>query len=165
MLAVTKTDTDLQLDSRHYLLPCLLLLLIPLLLYEFGPALLRGELDRSNLVGLALGIGLPVFFAFFFIEFGHFRLSLADGVFSWRWRNLLGREQGEVELKRVTGVRRETLETSDRLGWQNLHRLIMVLDDGREIGLTHGYTTIQQRRMDEIIEQIRDYLEYVTPVR
>ena len=92
-------------------------------------------------------------------------MSLADGVFSWRWRNLLGREQGEVELKRVTGVRRETLETSDRLGWQNLHRLIMVLDDGREIGLTHGYTTIQQRRMDEIIEQIRDYLEYVTPVR
>ncbi len=165
MLTVTKTDTELRLDSRHYLLPCLLLGLIPLLLYEFGPALLRGELDRSDLIGLALGLGLPVFFAFFFIEFGHFRLSLAEGVFSWRWRNLLGREQGEVELKRVTGVRRETLETSDRLGWQNLHRLILLLDDGREIGLTRGYTTIQRRRMDEIIEQIRDYLEYVNPTR
>ena len=165
MLSVTKTDTDLQLDSRHYLLPCLLLVLIPLLLYEFGPALLRGELDRSDFVGLAIGILLPLFFAFFFIEFGQFRLSLADGRFRWRWRNLLGHEQGEIELKRVISVRRETLETSDRLGWQNLHRLIIVLDDGREIGLTRGYTTIQRRRMDEIIEQIRDYLEYVSAAR
>ena len=165
MLTVTKTDTDLRLDSRHYLLPCLLLILIPLLLYEFGPALIRGELDRSDIVGLAMGLFVPVFFAFFFIEFGHFRLSLADGRFSWRWRNLLHREQGEVGLKHVIGVRCETLETSDRLGWQNLHRLILVLDDGREVGLTRGYTTIQRRRMDEIIEQIRDYLEYVAPAR
>ena len=165
MLSVTKTDSDLQLDSRHYLLPCTLLAVIPLLLYEFGPDLLRGELDRSDLEGLTLGVVMPVFFAFFFIEFGHFQLSLADGVFRWRWRNLLGREQGEVGLKHVTGVRRETLETSDRLGWQNLHRLILVLDDGREIGLTRGYTTIQRRRMDQIIEQIRDYLEYVSPAR
>lgn len=163
MLTVTKTDTELRLDSRHYLLPCLALVLIPLLLYEFGPALMRGELDRSDLVGLLLGIAIPIFFAFFFIEFGHFRLSLADGLFSWRWRNLLGSEEGEVELKRVIGARRETLETSDRLGWQNLHRLILVLDDGREVGLTRGYTTIQRRRMDQIIEQVRDYLEYVNP--
>ena len=165
MLSVVKTDTELRLESRHYLLPCALLVIIPLLLFEFGPALVRGELDRSNVVGLLLGIGIPIFFAFFFIEFGHFRLSLVDGLFSWRWRNLLGREQGEVELKRVIGVRRETLETSDRLGWQNLHRLIVILDDGREIGLTRGYTTIQRRRMDEVVEQIRDYLEYVTPTR
>ena len=69
MLTVTKTDVDLQLDSRHYLLPCVLLLVIPVLLFEFGPALLRGELDRSNLAGLGLGICLPIFFAFFFSFF------------------------------------------------------------------------------------------------
>ena len=165
MLSVREQDSVLELDSKHYLMPMALLVLIPLLLYELGPLLLRGELDRGELVGLGIGIALPIFFAFFFVEFGYFRFSLDERRFHWRWRNLLGRDQGEIELERVVGVRRETLESSGRLGWQNLHRLIVMLDDGSEIGLTRGYTTIQGRRMDEIVEQVRDYLEYVPAAR
>lgn len=158
MLEISQIDSDLQIDSRHYLLPLLFLFVPPLLLIEYGSSLLDGSIDTSNLVGLVFGVVLPLVMAYFFIEFGRFRFSVSDGVFRWRWRNLLNQEQGEVPLDKVVRVRREGLEASDTAGLQSNYRLVVILDDGRVIGLTRGYSGLQDRKLDQIVDRVRDYL-------
>ncbi len=158
MLRLEHADTDLHVHYRHYLLPAALLVLPPLLLVEFGPSLLDGSIDASDLAGLALGIVLPLGFAWFYIEFGHFRFSRRDGKFAWQWRNLVRRERGAVPLARVVDVRREGFETRNPLGRQSAYRLVVELDDARVVGLSHGYSGFQKRELGRIVDEIRDYL-------
>ena len=84
MLTLERTESDLHIHYRHYLLPVALLILPPLLLIEHGPGLVDGSIDASNLAGLALGVLLPLGFAWFYIEFGRFTFSRRDGVFALR---------------------------------------------------------------------------------
>ncbi len=159
MLRLERADTDLHVHYRHYLLPAALLVLPPLLLVEFGPSLLDGSIDASDLAGLALGILLPLGFAWFYIEFGRFTFSRRDGVFAWRWRNLVRRERGAVPLAHVVAVRREGYETRNPLGRQSAYRLVVELEDGRVVGLSHGYSGFHKRELGRIVDQIRDYLD------
>ena len=159
MLRLERADSDLHVHYRHYLLPATLLVLPPLLLVEFGPSLLDGSIDASNLAGLGLGIALPIFFAWFYIEFGRFTFSRRDGVFAWRWRNLLRSERGVVSLTRIVDVRREGLDTRQSFGRPSACRLVVELDDARVVGLSHGYSGFQQRELGRIVDEIRDYLD------
>ncbi len=159
MLSVERKDSDLHVRYRHYLLPATLMILPPLLLYYHGPEIVAGDLARSDLAGLALGIALPLIFAYFFIEFGRFSFSRRDGVFAWHWRNLMRSERGVVALARVVDVRREGYDTRNPLGRQSAYRLVVELDDARIVGLSHGYSGFHQRRLDRIVDEIRDYLE------
>ena len=159
MLRLERADSDLHVHYRHYLLPAALLVLPPLLLIEFGPSLLDGSIDASNLAGLALGIVLPLGFAWFYIEFGRFTFSRRDGVFAWRWRNLVRGERGVVALARVVDVRREGFETRNPLGRQTAYRLVVELDDARVVGLSHGYSGFHKRELGRIVAEIRDYLD------
>lgn len=159
MLSVERSDTDLHVRYRHFLLPAALLVLPPLLLYTHGPGLVAGELARSDLAGLALGIALPLIFAYFFIEFGRFSFSRRDGVFAWHWRNLVRSERGVVALTQVVDVRREGYDTRNPLGRQSAYRLVVELDDARVIGLSHGYSGLHKRRLGRIVDEIRDYLD------
>ena len=159
MLKLERTDSDLHVHYRHYVLPAALLVLPPLLLAEFGPSLIDGSIDASDLAGLALGIVLPLGFAWFYIEFGRFTFSRRDGVFAWRWRNLLRSERGVVSLARVVDVRREGLETRHPLGRQSVWRLVVELDDARVVGLSHGYSGFHRRELGRIVGEIRDYLD------
>lgn len=159
MLKIERADSDLHVHYRHYLLPAALLVLPPLLLIEFGPSLLDGSIDAGNLAGLALGIVLPVFFAWFYIEFGRFTFSRRDGVFAWHWRNLVRSERGVVSLARVVDVRREGFEFRHALGRQSACRLVVELDDARIVGLSHGYSGFHRRELGRIVDEIRDYLD------
>lgn len=158
MHRITEPDNDLQVDYSFYWLPLLFLSMPPLLLIEHGGSVLDGSIDTSELAGLLLGIILPLAAAYYFIEFGQFRFSTRDGLLRWRWRNLVRRESGEVPLERIVRVRREGMESSNVLGWQSAYRLVVVLDDDRIIGLTHGYSGQEDRKLDQIVKQIRDYL-------
>ena len=159
MLSVERIDSDLHVRYRHFLLPTALLVLPPLLLYTHGPALVAGELARSDLAGLALGIALPLIFACYFVEFGRFSFSRRDGLFAWHWRNLLRSERGVVALAQVVEVRREGYDTRNPLGRQSAYRLVVELDDARIIGLSHGYSGLHKHRIGRIVDEIRNYLD------
>ena len=49
-------------------------------------------------------------------------------------------------------------------GLRYRYRLVVVLDDGRIVGLTHGYSGIHDQQLDQIVNQIREYLEHVVPL-
>ena len=48
--------------------------------------------------------------------------------------------------------------------WRNLLRR-KSLDDGSIIGLTRSYSGIHDRKLDQIVDQIREYLGHVVPMR
>jgi hypothetical protein len=136
-----------------------------LMLYEFAPAVIDASIEGSALAGLIIGVLLPLIGAYFLIEFASFSFSLRDDQFCWRWRNLLRHKSLEIPLQRIAQVRRESLESADSTGERYTYRLVVVLDDESIVGLTHGYSRIHDKQLDQMVNQIREYLGHVVPLR
>ena len=164
MLDTFEVNTDLEVRFRQYLLAVVLLSIPPYLLIELGSQLLAGELTTGERLGLFFGFLIPGMGAYYFLEFGQFTFSKRHQVFSWRWRNLFFIDRGEVPLQRVVKIRRDALEASDLLGWQNCYRLIAILDDGRIIPLTRSYSGQHAKKLDQIVDQLRDYLGHMVAI-
>ena len=162
MLVITQDDSALRVHYRSYRLALVLLVLPPLMLIEHVPAVFDGSIDRSELAALGLGVLLPLIGAYLLVEIASFSFSQRDNLFQWRWRNLLRRDSLQLPLERVVGVRREAIEAGDS-GYS--YRLVVVIDDGRIIGLTHGYSGFQDKQLESIVDQIREYLGHVVPLR
>jgi hypothetical protein len=165
MYVSEETDTAYQVNFRSYRLAVVLLLLPPLMLIELGPGLVGGEADSSELTALILGVLLPLIGAYFLFEFASFSFSREEGLFRWRWRNLLAHKAGEVPLGRIVQVRREAIESGDSAGNRRSYRLVVMLDDNTVVGLTRGYSSFHDRKLDLIVEQIREYLGHIEPLR
>jgi hypothetical protein len=155
MLATERDGNTLRIRYRSYLTGILLLTIPPALVYELGGGLLEGSLDSSEKIALAMGLLLPL---------GCFSLSLEDCRFRWQWRNLLRSRSGEVPLERIARVGRESMEASDSSGAQRIYRLVVELDDATVIPLSRGYSGLHDRRLDRIVDQVREHLgHFVTP--
>lgn len=165
MLDIERDDSALRVHYRSYRLALVLLVLPPLMLYEYLPALLEGSIEPSDLAALIIGVALPLLGAYLLIEFASFSFARRDNLFSWRWRNLLRRKSLELPLQRVVQVRRESIESGDSGGSGRSYRLVVVLDDGSIVGLTRSYSGIHDRKLDQIVDQIREYLGHVVPMR
>ena len=164
MLSARHSNSRYQVYFRSYRLALVLLLLPPLMLIEFAPALIAGTLDRSEVAALLLGVLLPLLGAYYLFEMASFDFSWDDDIFRWRWRNLLRRESLDLPLTRVVGVRRETVETSDSSGDKLSYRLVVILDDDSVVGLTRGYSSFQARKLKQVVDELREYLGYVVPM-
>jgi len=162
MLVTEQDDDALRVHYSSYRLALILLVLPPLMLFEHVPALLDGSIETSDIAALILGVVLPLGGAYLLSEFASFSFSLRDNRFHWRWRNLLRRKSLELPLERVVKVRRESVEAGDS-GYS--YRLVVELDDGSIIGLTRSYSGIHDRKLDHIVDQIREYLGHVVPMR
>jgi len=165
MLAIERDDSALRVHYRSYRLALVLLVLPPLMLFEHLPALLDRSIERSDLAALIIGVALPLLGAYLLIEFASFSFSRRDNLFSWRWRNLLRRKSRELPLQSVARVRREAVESGDSGGAGYSYRLVVVLDDGSVIGLTRSYSGIHDRKLDQVVDQVREYLGHVVPMR
>lgn len=161
MYSTERDRSTYRVSYRSYLLGTLLLVIPPALLYEHGAELLRGSLEKSELAGLALGLLLPLFGAWFLIEFASFSFCREDGLLRWQWRNVWRRRAGEVALERIARVARESMDSSNSNGVSFIYRLIVELDDGSVIPLTQSFSGLHDRRLDEIVAQIREYLGHV----
>lgn len=158
MLVTEEDDSAYRVRSNSYVIALVLLCLPPLMLIELVPGVVDGSIKTGELVGLFIGILLPLAGAYYFIEFSCFTFSRADGVFHWRWRNLFRKSAGEVPLTRIIKVRREAIEAGDSGGLQYSHRLVVILDDDTIIPLTRGYSGLHSKKLDQIVNQIRDYI-------
>jgi hypothetical protein len=165
MLVTEQDDSAFRVHYRSYRLALVLLVLPPLMLFEHLPALLERSIASSDLAALIIGVTLPLTGAYLLIEFASFSFSRRDNRFSWRWRNLLRRKSLELPLQRVVRVRRESVESGDSGGSGYSYRLVVVLDDGSVIGLTRSYSGIHDRKLDRIVDQIREYLGHIVPIR
>ena len=165
MLVTEQDDSALRIHYRSYRLALVLLVFPPLMLFEHVSALLDNSIETSDLAALIIGVVLPLAGAYLLIEFASFSFSQRDNRFSWRWRNLLRRKSLELPLQRVVRVSRESVESGDSGGTGFSYRLVVVLDDGTVIGLTRSYSGIHDRKLDRIVEQIREYLGHVVPMR
>lgn len=158
MLTTEQDDSIYRVRYSSYIIPLICLSLPPLLLIEHGSSLVEGSIKTGELVGLAIGILLPLAGAYFFIEFASFNFSVKDNRFSWRWRNLVKVNSGEVALGQIATVRRDALESGDSAGLQYSHRLLVILDDGTMIPLTRGYSGLYSKKLDQIVGQIRQHI-------
>ena len=165
MLKTFEVDTDLEVRFRQYWLATLFLFIPPFLIIEQGPRLIAGDLSTGETLGFFLGFLLPAMGAYYFIEFGRFSFSKRNNVFRWNWRNLFKKDGGEVPLDRVVKVRRDALEASDLVGWQNSYRLVAILDDGQIIPLTRSFSGQHGKKLDQIVDQLRDYLGHIVAIR
>ena len=165
MLDTFEVNTDLEVRFSQYWLAALFLCIPPLMGIEQGPRLFAGDLSTGETLGLFFGFLLPALGAYYFIEFGRFTFSKRDNVFRWNWRNLFKKDGGEVPLNRVVKVRRDALEASDMLGWQDSYRLVAILDDGQIIPLTRGFSGQHGKKLNQIVDQLRDYLGQIVPIR
>jgi hypothetical protein len=165
MLVIERDDSALRVHYRSYRLALVLLVLPPLMLFQHFPALLDRSIERSDLAALIIGVALPLLGAYLLTEFASFSFSRRDNLFSWRWRNLLRRKSRAMPLQRVARVRREAVESGDSGGSGYSYRLVVMLDDGSIVGLTRSYSGIHDRKLDHIVEQIREYLGHVVPMR
>lgn len=164
MLDTFEVDTDLEVRFSAYWLATLFLCIPPIMVIVQGPRLLAGDLSNGETLGLFFGFLLPAMCAYYFIEFGRFTFSKRDNVFRWRWRNLFKKDHGEVPLHRVVKIERDALESSELSGWQNSYRLVAVLDDGQIIALTRSYSGQHGKKLDKIVDQLRDYLGQMVPM-
>ena len=165
MFVSEQDDSAYRVHYRSYRLGALLLLVPPLMLYEFAPSLIDASIEGSALAGLIIGVLLPLIGAYFLIEFASFSFSLRNDQFCWRWRNLLRNKSLELPLQRIVQVRRESLESGDSAGLRYTYRLVVGLDDGSIVGLTRGYSGVHGKQLDQIVNQIREYLGHVVPLR
>ena len=165
MFVTEHDDSAYRVQYRSYRLGTTLALLPPLMLYEHGPALIYGSMDNGTLAGLILGVALPLLGAYLLIEFSSFRFSVSNNQFCWRWRNLVRRKSLEVPLDRVVHVRREAIASGDSSGQRYTYRLVVELDDQSVIGLTRGYSSHHGKQLETIVNQIREYLGHVVPMR
>ena len=165
MYVSEEDDSAYQVHYRSYRLAVILLLLPPLMLIELVPGLVDGNPDTGELTALILGVLLPLLGAYFLIEFASFDFSREEGLFRWRWRNLLVNKSGEVPLERIVQVRREAIDSGDSAGNRRSYRLVVMLDDNTVVGLTRGYSGIHDKKLELIVEQIREYLGHIEPLR
>jgi hypothetical protein len=165
MFVSEQDDSTYRVHYSSYRLGALLLLVPPLMLYEFAPSVIDASIESSALAGLIIGVLLPLIGAYFLIEFASFSFSLRDNQFCWRWRNLLRHKSLEIPLQRIVQVRSESIESRDSSGLQYTYRLVVVLDDGSIVGLTRGYSRVHGSQLEQIANQIREYLGHVVPLR
>ena len=164
MLATQQDESTYRVFYRSYLLSAALLLIPPVLLYELGPDLLDGNLDGSELAGLILGIVLPLVGASFKTEFASFSFCRDSNLFSWSWHNFVRRRAGQVPLGRVVKVRREAMPSSVSATPRHIYRLVVILDDDTVIPLTRGYSRVHEKRLSEIVDQIREHLGHFVAI-
>ncbi len=158
MLATEQNESTYEVRSSSYLLSLIMLLIPPALIYELVPRLLDGSIKNGELVGLGIGIVLPLLGAYYMLEFASFSFSLDEDVFRWRWHNFIHKKSGEVPLSRIARVRREALESSGSSGLQYTYRLVVILDDDSVIPLTRGFSGVHDSKLDQIVDQIREHL-------
>lgn len=161
MLTAEHDKSNYQVRYSSYVIPLIFLILIPLLLIEHGASLVDGSIETGELIGLCIGLILPLVVAYFFIEIASFTFSVEDGLFSWRWRNLITSKSGEVPLGRIVKVRRDALESGDSGGQQYSYRLLVILDDQTMIPLTRGYSGLYAKKLDQIVDQIREHIGHI----
>jgi hypothetical protein len=94
MLATEQDESTYEVRSSSYVLSLILLLIPPAMLYQQGPALLDGSIEKGELIGLCIGVLLPLLSAYYMVEFASFRFSLDEDVFRWRWHNFIRRKSG-----------------------------------------------------------------------
>jgi len=165
MYVSEQDDDSCQVHYRSYRLAVALLILPLLVLFEFAPGLFGGSLDASEIVALAIGVLLPLTGAYFLFEFASFDFSRQEGVFRWRWRNLFRNKAMEVPLGRIVQVRREGIDAGDSTGNRRSYRLVVMLDDGSIVGLTRGYSSFHEKRIDLIVDQVREFLGHFESLR
>jgi hypothetical protein len=158
MLTTEQDESIYRVRYSSYVFPLVFLSVPPLLLIEHGPSLFDGSIKTGELVGLVIGILMPLVVAYFCIEFASFKFSIQDNLFSWRRRNLVKITTGEVPLGRIARVRRDALESGDSAGLQYSHRLLVILDDGTMIPLTRGFSGLYSKKLDQIVDQIREHI-------
>jgi hypothetical protein len=161
MLTSEHDESIYRVRYSSYVIPLLFLSLIPLLLIEHGESLVNGSIETGELIGLCIGLILPLVVAYFFIEIASFTFSVEDGLFRWRWRNLITSKSGEVPLSRIVKVRRDALASGDSGGQQNSYRLLVILDDQTMIPLTRGYSGLYDKKLDQIVDQIREHIGHI----
>ena len=162
MLVTEENESTYRVSYNSYVIPLIFLCIPPLMLIELVPRILDDSIKTGELIGLFIGVLLPLIGAYYFIEFASFTFSRADGSFCWRWRNLFKTRAGEVPLSRIVKVRRDAIESGDSGGLQYSHRLIVVLDDNTIIPLTRGYSGLYSKKLDQIVDQIRDYIGHTS---
>ena len=165
MLSTEQDESAFRVHYRSYRMALALLLLPPLMLIEFVPRWYHHGLDNSEFAALALGVLLPLSAAVLLVEFASFRFSLSENQFSWRWRKPFQQKSLDLPLHRVVHVKREVVETTDTEGEKFSFRLVVELDDGELIGLTQGYSRIHARKLKQVVDDIREYLGHVVPMR
>ena len=158
MLTCKHDDYHIRVDYRSYIIALALLIVPPLMLYELGGSLLDGSIDRSNLIGLILGIVLPLAASYYLFELASFSFSTETNLFRWRWRSLLRKKSGEVPLQRIVRVRRDRLQSTGTPGLQYTYRLVVVLDDTSIVPLTSRFSGLHERQLDRVIDQLREFL-------
>jgi hypothetical protein len=104
MLSTEQNESIYRVRYSSYVIPLIFLSLAPLMLIEHGASLLDGSIETNELIGLSISVLLSLTVAYFLIEFAGFTFSLEDGLFSWRWRNLISSKNGEVPLSRIVKV-------------------------------------------------------------
>ncbi len=163
MLTIQQDDFTYRVFYRSFIIAMLLLLVPPLMIYELGGSVLDGSIDRSDLVGLILAIVLPLGGSYYMTEFASFTFSTETNRFSWRWRNLFRKQSGEVPLQRIVRVRRDRLTTSGTPGSKYTYRLVVILDDGSIVPLTQRYSSVHDRQLEQIVDQLREFLGLYEP--
>jgi hypothetical protein len=158
MLTTEQNESTYRVRYSSYVIPLIFLSLVPLMLIEHGSSLLDGSIETDELIGLSSGVLLPLTVAYFFIEFASFTFSVESGLFSWRWRNLISSKNGEVPLSRIVKIRRDALESGDAGGLKYSYRLLVILDDNTMIPLTRGYSGLYGKKLDQILDQIREHI-------
>ena len=164
MLKSNQSNNVLQITSGRWLLPACLLILPLLLLHQLGFALIAGQLDLGDLIGLTIGVFLPLIAACYLFESTRFKFSKHEGLFNWQRLGFFGRVKGEVPLYAVVKIKLEELEANDLIGMQTACRLIVVLDDDEEVALSRNYSKFQDKPLNALVKQIRDFLGQHTPM-
>jgi len=164
MLTSEHDESTYRVRYSSYVIPLIFLSLIPLLLIEHGASLVDGSIETGELIGLCIGLMLPLVVGYFFIEFASFTFSVEDGLFSWRWRNLITSKSGEVPLSRIVKVRRDALESGDSGGQQYSYRLLVILDDQSIVPLTRSYSGLYDKKLDQIVDQIREHIGHIADI-
>ena len=165
MYVTEEDDNAYQVHYRRYHFAILVLILPPLVLFEFAPELLSGSLDASEFAALCIGVLLPLVAVYFLVEIASFSFSREHDLFRWRWRNLFRHKALEVPLWRVVQVRRESIESGDSAGSRRSYRLVVMLDDGAIIGLTRGYSSLHDKKLELVVDEIREYLGHIELLR
>ena len=161
MLTTEQDESTYRVRYSSYVIPLVFMVVPPLLLIEHGSSLLDGSIETGELVGLTIGVLMPLAVAYFLVEIASFTFSLEDGLFRWRWRNLITSKSGEVPLNRIIKVRRDALESGDSAGLQYSYRLLVILDDQTMIPLTRGYSGLYAKKLDQIVDQIREHIGHI----
>lgn len=165
MLDLRQAESSLEVSYRCFIPPMLLLVIPPAMVYEQSGRLFDGSITNGELIGLGLGILLPLAIVAYFVEFAHFEFNKQENVFRWRWRNLFRQRGGEIPLPQVVRISRDALDATELAGMQSSYRLLVILDDGSHIVLTRSYSGFYDRKLDKMISQIREFLGHHTPMK